>query len=135
MFNISSIHHHVKMQSYSCTSGNPAILVSRLSTAASADAEATISQSTSDSTAQVPIVATAVCASVFSARIPAALIHDLKLVFIVFLLLSVRNSVCISYELTLECFECFHRFPVLVDSILHLAVDAAVYASHRKRVG
>ncbi len=54
------------------SSGSPATLVSRDNTPASAAAEATIAQLTSPRTAAVPIVATAVCATVLIARIPAA---------------------------------------------------------------
>ena len=56
-------------------SGSPATLVSRLRTPARAAAEPTMTQFTSPSTAAVPMVAAAVCATVFSARTPAALIH------------------------------------------------------------
>ena len=43
--------------------------------AASADADATIFQSTSENSAVVPMVATAVCASVRNARISAAMMN------------------------------------------------------------
>ena len=62
-------------------------VVSRDKIPASAEADATTAQFTSASTALVPIVAIAVCATVLSARTPAALIHALKFVFIVFLLM------------------------------------------------
>nr|DAM06522.1 MAG TPA: hypothetical protein [Caudoviricetes sp.] len=65
------------------SSGRPATLVSRLSTPASAEALATTAQLTSPSTALVPIVATAVCATVFTARIAAALSHFFQ--FLMFL--------------------------------------------------
>ena len=60
------------------SSGRPAMLVSRLRTPDSAAALPTIAQLTSPITAAVPTVATAVCATVFTARIPAALIHLLQ---------------------------------------------------------
>nr|DAI40516.1 MAG TPA: hypothetical protein [Caudoviricetes sp.] len=66
------------------SSGRPATLVSRLSTPASAEALATTAQLTSPSTALVPIVATAVCATVFTARIAAALIHFFQFLMMVF---------------------------------------------------
>nr|DAU37772.1 MAG TPA: hypothetical protein [Caudoviricetes sp.] len=66
------------------SSGIPAREVSRDSTPASREALPTIIQSTSDITAVVPMVATAVCATVFSARMPAALIQFFQHLFIVF---------------------------------------------------
>nr|DAG08866.1 MAG TPA: hypothetical protein [Caudoviricetes sp.] len=66
------------------SSGIPAREVSRDSTPASREALPTMSQFTSDSTADVPMVATAVCATVFSARMPAALIQFFQHLFIVF---------------------------------------------------
>lgn len=53
-------------------SGRPATLVSRDNSPAKAAAETTATQLTSPSTAAVPIVATAVCATVLTARTPAA---------------------------------------------------------------
>lgn len=66
------------------TSGRPATLVSRDKIPASADALATITQSTSPSTAAVLIVAAAVCATVLIARTAAARIQALKFFFILF---------------------------------------------------
>ena len=68
----------------SLTSGRPATEVSRDRMPARADALATITQFTSPNTALVPMVATAVCATVFSALMPAAFSHCLKFVFILF---------------------------------------------------
>ena len=60
---------------YCLSSGRPATLVSRDSTPASADAEATRGQLTSPMAAAVPMVATAVWATVLTARTPAAFTH------------------------------------------------------------
>ena len=57
------------------TSGRPATEVRRDRRPAKAAAEQTTAQFTSDRIAEVPIVAIAVCATVFKARMPAALIH------------------------------------------------------------
>ena len=57
---------------YSLSSGSPARLVSSERMAASAEAEPTTTQSISLSSAVVLMAAAAVCARVFSARIPAA---------------------------------------------------------------
>ena len=57
------------------SSGRPATLVSRLRIPARTLALATISQFTSPSATAVPMVATAVCATVLMARTPAALIQ------------------------------------------------------------
>ena len=51
------------------------MLVSNDTSPASREAETTVFQSTPEKTAPVPIVATAVCATVLSALIPAALSH------------------------------------------------------------
>jgi hypothetical protein len=66
------------------SSGIPAREVSSERTPASREALPTMSQFTSNSTADVPMVATAVCATVFSARMPAALIQFFQHLFIVF---------------------------------------------------
>ena len=60
---------------YSFISGSPAVLVSSETSPASSEAETVVFQSTPEKTAPVPIVATAVCATVLSALIPAALSH------------------------------------------------------------
>ena len=60
---------------YSFISGSPAVLVSSDTSPASSAAETTVFQSTPEKTAPVPIVATAVCATVLIALIPAALSH------------------------------------------------------------
>ena len=57
------------------TSGSPAILVSIDSAPATTEALTTSFQSTVLITDPVPIVATAVCATVFRALMPAAFIH------------------------------------------------------------
>ena len=62
----------------SLTSGRPAMLISKDRMPANADAEPTAIQFTSPSTAEVPIVAIAVCAIVLIARTPAALIQVLQ---------------------------------------------------------
>ena len=59
----------------SATSGMPATLVSTLTTPATTALDTTICQSTAEMTAPVPITATAVCAIVLTARIPAAFNH------------------------------------------------------------
>lgn len=69
----------------SSTSGRPARLVRSESTAARTAADATMVQFTSPRTAAVPIVATAVCAIVFIARVPAAAHHFLFVRFVIFL--------------------------------------------------
>ena len=51
------------------------MLVSSETSPASSEAETVVFQSTPEKTAPVPIVATAVCATVLSALIPAALTH------------------------------------------------------------
>ena len=67
---------------YPSTSGSPATEVSRERIPARTEAEATAIQFTSPMNADVPTVATAVCATVFTARTPAAFSHFLKLFFI-----------------------------------------------------
>jgi hypothetical protein len=57
------------------TSGKPATDVKMDNTPANTDADATITQSTPPNTLAVPIVATAVCATVLIARIPAHFNH------------------------------------------------------------
>lgn len=66
---------HVVHHAPSFTSGNPATEVRRESSPASADALRTTRQSTALRTALEPIVAMAVCATVLTARIPAAFHH------------------------------------------------------------
>src|SRR5699024_6421474 len=58
------------------TSGRPAIQVRSEITPARADADSTYFQSTCPSAAAVPIPATAVCATVLTARAPAFLSHS-----------------------------------------------------------
>ena len=67
---------------FCCTSGSPATLVSKDKTPANTDALTTIFQSTAENTAAVPMVATAVCATVLIARIAAALNHKIVFSFI-----------------------------------------------------
>ena len=66
---------------YHSTSGNPAILVSKDKIPAKALALPTMIQFTSDIVADTPIVATAVCATVLMALIPAAFHHFLFMLF------------------------------------------------------
>jgi len=63
------------------TSSNPFIENKRDSIPAKIDADITTSQFTSVKSVDVPIVATAVCATVLTARIPAALNHFLVITF------------------------------------------------------
>ncbi len=72
-------------------SGRPAMLVRKLSAPASNDADNTIIQSTCESSALVPIVATAVCATVLSALDPAHFSHFLKLSILYFISLLLRQ--------------------------------------------
>lgn len=67
---------------HSLTSGSPATLVSNDRSPAKSEAEITTRQSTADSTAEVPMVAIAVCATVFTARTAAALSHFAAFLFI-----------------------------------------------------
>ena len=66
---------------YHSTSGNPAILVNKDKIPAKALELPTIIQFTSDIVADTPIVATAVCATVLMALIPAAFHHFLFMIF------------------------------------------------------
>jgi hypothetical protein len=66
---------HVNKILYLSTSGRPATLVSSDRIPASTEALATILQSTADRNAELPIVATAVCATVLIALTPAAFHH------------------------------------------------------------
>ena len=68
----------------SSTSGSPATDVKIDSSPASAEADSTTYQLTSVSSAVVPIVAIAVCASVFSALTAAASSHVICFLFIIF---------------------------------------------------
>ena len=87
----SSLPYH----SPSFSSGKPATDVKRDRMPASAAAETTATQLTSPITTEVPIMATAVCATVLTALIPAALAQVLKLFFIL-----IRSSFrCNSYPL------------------------------------
>lgn len=83
------------------TSGKPAMLVSNDSIPARVDDDATISQFTSENTAEVPIVAIAVCAIVFSARIPAALNQSIVNIF----LFMMFNSYSIFFK-SINSFVC-----------------------------
>ena len=85
----------------SFTSGKPAMLVSNDSIPARVDDDATISQFTSENTAEVPIVAIAVCAIVFSARIPAALNQSIVNIF----LFMMFNSYSIFFK-SINSFVC-----------------------------
>lgn len=88
------------------TSGKPAMLVSNDSIPARADDDATISQFTSENTAEVPIVAIAVCAIVFSARIHAALNQSIVNIF----LFMMFNSYSIFFKSINSCVCRFSRF-------------------------
>ena len=80
---------------YPSTSGNPATLVNNDKTPANADADNTIIQLTSPITAAVPIVATAVCATVLMALIPALLIHSIQYsLLLIFLILLFFMWLC-----------------------------------------
>jgi hypothetical protein len=113
--------------SSSLISGSPAQLVNTLRMPESAAVERTISQLTSWTVAVTPIVATAVCAIVLTARTAAALSHRFVFVFILIFPFQVVNAVIGDFNIIFDnlnvgfkVISSLHKVIVLVNLLLKL---------------
>lgn len=98
---------------YPLTSGRPATLVSTERRPARSEAEITTFQSTADSIAEVPMVATAVWATVLTARTAAALSHFAHFVILITYLYATIFKFLVSIEIN------FLFISVICNLIIH----------------